>query len=180
MTVVVFDIDGTLADTRPLVVEAYRRVGVLMPSNAWGVPWRNWLPALAGEDCEAVHAAKNEEYMRILQRESPRPLPSCTLAAELGFHPVRPIAVAFVTGSSRRAADAVLRAIRLPPGWLVGSEMTPTEKARLMTLLQPGAVLVDDDHEVLAIARRVRQDMNFAVIAAGSPNVREAVLTCIR
>ena len=40
----VFDLDGTLVDTRQAVVEAYRAIGVEMPEDAWGKPYREWLP----------------------------------------------------------------------------------------------------------------------------------------
>ena len=62
---VVFDVDGVLVDTRELVVQAYRDVGVEMPENAWGLPWHEWLPALVGDDGRAaeLHREKTRRYV---------------------------------------------------------------------------------------------------------------------
>jgi phosphoglycolate phosphatase-like HAD superfamily hydrolase len=38
----VFDLDGVLIDSRDAVREAYKRVGCVMPDDAWGRPWYEW------------------------------------------------------------------------------------------------------------------------------------------
>ena len=63
-----FDLDETLLDSRKAVYEAYHHVGVEMPLDAWGKPWRNWL------DDEDAHDAKNYVYPEFLQKFG-RPLP---------------------------------------------------------------------------------------------------------
>ena len=54
-----FDLDGTLALTKPAVEQSYIRAGVMPPPGYWGKPWREWL------DDELAHARKNAIYEEI-------------------------------------------------------------------------------------------------------------------
>lgn len=58
----VFDLDGTLVDTRLAVLDAYGRAGVNMPEDAWGLPWQDWLITPEGRPDFAKHALKNAAY----------------------------------------------------------------------------------------------------------------------
>lgn len=60
----VFDFDGVLVDSKENVFEAYRRVGVQMPEDAWGKAWWEWLPQMVGSDETAMqlHNAKILAY----------------------------------------------------------------------------------------------------------------------
>ena len=40
--VFVWDLDGTLLDSRDAVRRAYLEAGVVMPDDAWGKPWQVW------------------------------------------------------------------------------------------------------------------------------------------
>ena len=68
-THVVFDLDGTLADTRDLVRRAYDLVGVHMPEHAWGLPAEAWLAAHNGRatvpDARALPAVAEEVSRRL-------------------------------------------------------------------------------------------------------------------
>ncbi len=57
----IFDLDGTLVDTRDAVREAYKRVGVTMPDSAWGKPSSAWLPI------PWLVKQKNVHYLKCLE-----------------------------------------------------------------------------------------------------------------
>lgn len=80
----VFDLDGTLVDTRRAVFEAYKMAGAIMPDDAWGKPAREWLPQLVGEKrAEAVHHLKVVAYPAMLvQYVKPLPLLGYALHTE--------------------------------------------------------------------------------------------------
>lgn len=56
----VFDLDGTLIDTQKAVREAYRIIGVEMPADAWGRPWKEWL------NDPFAHQCKNDVYPKMV------------------------------------------------------------------------------------------------------------------
>ena len=56
-----FDLDGTLVNTRLAVKEAYRQVGIEMPDDAWGKPWTEWL------NNKFAHDAKAKIYPDVLK-----------------------------------------------------------------------------------------------------------------
>ena len=63
----IFDFDGVLVDTEEIVVEAYRRAGVIPPGGLSLGSWRNWLPGMVGEQqAHVVHEAKNRHYLELL------------------------------------------------------------------------------------------------------------------
>ena len=89
----VFDLDGTLIDTREAVRQAYRAAGLEeFPDDAWGKPAREWLRD------EAVHTRKNALYPEMLRRYA-RKLPLLGLC--LNIH--APV----ITGASPMAASHV-------------------------------------------------------------------------
>lgn len=81
---IVFDLDGTLIDTREAVREAYLAAGVEMPDAAWGKPWHTWLPQLPNLRLspEEIHKIKNANYKHCL-REHGRVLPCLQYAVQL-------------------------------------------------------------------------------------------------
>jgi phosphoglycolate phosphatase-like HAD superfamily hydrolase len=108
---VVFDLDGTLADTRKAVEMSYSYFGVRMPKDAWGKPWQEWLPDAAGsfKDACLIHVAKNEIYPKMINRYARR-LPPADLAFKL-FENNIPIQV--LTGASEDATISVLNFLQL-------------------------------------------------------------------
>jgi phosphoserine phosphatase len=141
--VFVFDIDGTLADTRPLVKEAYRLAGVEMPDHVWGQPWHAWLYNRTESRAHAVsvHTRKTEAYLKLLATRPPRKLPAVAVAQRLiadGHH------VQFITGASSKAARAVLDQCQLSTVRLIGYGCTATEKIDVLRHYGSG-LYVDDD-----------------------------------
>jgi phosphoglycolate phosphatase-like HAD superfamily hydrolase len=64
----VFDLDGTLVNSRAAVTEAYRRAGVVMPEDAWGKPWQEWLvDPVTRALRHDVHNEKNRIYLSVLE-----------------------------------------------------------------------------------------------------------------
>lgn len=101
VTKIVFDLDGTLIDTREAVRQAYLAVGIVQPEEAWGrLPWQEWLPPLCDspEHARFLHTKKNEHYEEMLARFA-IPLPCWDIAASLKA----PI----ITGASITAVHAV-------------------------------------------------------------------------
>jgi phosphoserine phosphatase len=87
-----FDLDGTLVDTRLAVKEAYRQVGVEMPDGAWGKPWTEWL------NNKQVHKAKAKAYPNTLK----------AFAQELPlYHYAHQHKCPVITGASREAVRAI-------------------------------------------------------------------------
>lgn len=150
----VFDVDGVVGDTRLAVREAYKRVGVRQPEEAWGISWKIWLPALVGDRAPEVHAAKQEVYVSLLMRGFATKLPGADMALallEVG-HPVY-----FVTAASEASARAVLMTFGLPEDLLRGWELSPSDRteALLDVKVPPCArqhVYVDDREEGANIA----------------------------
>lgn len=139
---VVFDIDGVLMDTKQAVFEAYKRAGVLMPPEAWGKPWNEWLPRRVNPfRAEEIHKAKNDIYPTLLSEYS-KPLSGSVLAREYIDQNVE---VKFITGSSLVAAEVVLKTLDLPIDRLVGYQLSTEQKARELRLLQ------DENSETVAI-----------------------------
>jgi len=141
MNVVVFDVDGVVADTQAIVKEAYASVGVSLPDDAWGRPWREWLPDAVGKrDPEIVHTAKTAAYEAMLRRpHALRPLAGATVARILygqGHF------VGYLTGASERAARAVLDEVGAP-GRIIRAECSTADKIKELHGYG-GAVYVDD------------------------------------
>ena len=57
-TIRFFDLNGTLVNTRPAIIEAYKRIGVDAGSN-WDRPWREWCT-------EEAHRKKDKIYEGVL------------------------------------------------------------------------------------------------------------------
>jgi hypothetical protein len=90
----VFDLDGTLIDTRDAVVEAYRRAGALMPRDAWGKPWWEWTDA-------RTHDIKNLHYAYIYEVWV-KPLPLLKTALRLNAPVITGASVAAVELAKKR------------------------------------------------------------------------------
>ena len=124
----VFDMDGTLVDSRDAVRASYADVGITMPDDAWGKPWRHWLPQLCSRSTELaqeVHQNKNEAYMRRIGQVRPLPL-ARSLALLHGRIGMR---TAVVTGASHAAAHHILTKI-------IGVAIEPEEHGVLLSTEQ--------------------------------------------
>lgn len=138
---IVFDLDGTLVDTREAVRLAYLEAGIVMPDHAWGLAWHEWLFD------PAVHARKVEIYPRFVA-ELAVGLP--LLQTALTHH------VPVITGASRRAVQAVQ--IKFGPLNVVLAEASLRQKIEYLNWYGPsGGTYVDDNELARAeIERRTK------------------------
>lgn len=141
----IFDLDGTLVDTRTAVVEAYREAGIELPEGAWGKPWTNWLKD------KRIHDEKARLYPEML-RQHAEELPLYRYAHQHSC-PV-------ITGASREAVRAIQK--------LFGSlhvvvtcathERKVKELQRYLENAEDYIVYVDDDMRVHEEIKKERLD----------------------
>lgn len=143
------DIDGVLIDSRELVVESYRRIGVNMPLDAWGHPWKTWLPGAVGSyDLAAkLHAKKTEEYVEVLKSGAVRKnaLPFAQIAAALESTSTN--TVYYVTGAAEPVALTILSELGLKTSNLLGSGVSTDERLRIMRNIHDSGTYIDDRFE---------------------------------
>lgn len=127
----VFDLDGTLVDTRRAVIEAYAHVGVTMPGWAWGMPWYKWLGS------KQLHDAKSAVYPEMLKRYALK-LRLYDVASRL-YAPV-------ITGAS----DSAVRAVTglFGPLNVRMVEATTLRKVLFLARCKRTGTYIDDDEKV--------------------------------
>lgn len=147
----IFDLDGVLIDSRHAVRAAYERVGVTMPLQAWGRPWREWLiDACEGDENEArrVHNLKNEIYPEMVRRHA-RQLP---LAGYIAALDEKSLPCWVITGASNDAAEAALNFLGLDLGLLNACELDTRAKERWIAEIAKHytvGVYFDDQHVIV-------------------------------
>ena len=129
-TLVTFDLDGVLIDSRRAVEAAYEYVGITLPPDAWGKPATEWLPQVAGGNWCKVHEHKNAVYRDALRRHA-RPLVGASYFARLQLLDYD---VGIVTAASYAAATAALNFLGLSPLFIASA---PDGKAKVLNLLKP-------------------------------------------
>lgn len=147
-TLLAVDLDGTLINTRGLVVEAYRLAGVNPPDDAWGRRWQDWLPnAVGGHDrALTTHTRKTQIYVKLLGERDlhERELPAARLAREahlLG----RPVGC--VTASTFTTAKMILNRLGLTNVPLVAGATPKIRVSALRSSLDAfHRVIYVDDH----------------------------------
>lgn len=132
----VFDLDGTLMDTREAVKHAYLLAGVRMPNDAWGKPWREWTT-------KDVHDKKNAMYPIALHNFA-SPLPLLDYAVKLRSH--------ILTAASLDAVLALKQVGWLPARTPFTSELSREQKVDWLRHHGWG-VYVDDDSETRTLAK---------------------------
>ena len=130
---IVFDLDGVLADTRAIVREAYQRAGVHMPDWAWGQPWEMWLQN------PFVHARKQELYHGMIRARLVKPLSGLDLL--LWARETWPVGI--LTSSSEESAKMLVHSFGLAEDTLLGAGCSADEKREQLQLAQ-AKVYVDD------------------------------------
>jgi beta-phosphoglucomutase-like phosphatase (HAD superfamily) len=138
----VFDVDGCLVDTLPMVLAAYVAAGAEGTTNEHvRSPWQEWLPGLVGDRAEEVRARKTEIYLASLIRTPPMLLPAGRLAIELvaAGEPVAAISAAKASVVPVVLAAAGIPAIRY------FAEVTREDRPRLLADLAPAGTYYDDD-----------------------------------
>lgn len=133
----VFDLDGTLIDSKRAVFEAYRKVGLFPPEDWWGKPFSAW------SDDWRAHDRKNEYYPEMLLKYGRR-LPCADLMEITGG--------IILTGASREATLYALQFLNLGADTISGCD----EAAKLRELERLGefGIYFDDDYR---FCQRVRE-----------------------
>lgn len=143
------DIDGVLIDSRELVRESYWRVGISMPLEAWGHPWKTWLPAAVGSyDLAAkLHARKTEEYVDVLKSGAVRKnaLPFARIVSAL--ESTSSNSVYYVTGAADEVAKTILTELDLNVDALLGSGVSTDERFGIMRSIDDTGTYIDDRFE---------------------------------
>lgn len=152
-SLVAFDIDDTLVSTRGMVETAYAEQGITMPSGAWGRPWNEWLPAVAGSIDAAldIHKAKTEAYVDILRTVDLPVLPPVGLARHLVADGI--VEVGFLTGASREVARMILTRLGFDLDMLKGAGLGRTHKLGMLFDERRTVVYVDDDPEMIHLCK---------------------------
>lgn len=142
----VFDLDGTLFDTKELVKEAYLRAGVRMPEDAWGLPVASWLPQMVGRNWKFFHSEKTAHYIKLLHSYPPVRSSAASAMIELVMSGVECF---IVTGASPEAAKALLSGFQPYHYRLIGTQCDLEQKTMRVKNLGQGVqtVYVDDDED---------------------------------
>lgn len=160
--------DGVLADTHPLVIDAYHAAGIDMPTWAWGQPWHTWLPEVAGGNTAAMtaHSRKTTAYLEMLSsRAAEVELPAAGVVRKLVER--APGYVWTVTSAANASAVALLTALRIPINVLCGSSLYLADRSRLIRTYATGHSCVYFDDMAL----------NGDRVAADSPGTKFHLVT---
>jgi phosphoglycolate phosphatase-like HAD superfamily hydrolase len=140
------DIDGVLIDSRELVRESYKHIGVDMPLEAWGHPWNTWLPGAVGsyELAEQLHATKTREYVKVLKSGAVKrnALPFAQIMAALEQR--NDTQVFYVTGATQEVADTILSELGLNNHALLASSISTDDRLMIMQNISDTGTYVDD------------------------------------
>ena len=154
---VVFDLDGTLADTQALVHRAYKSIGIDMPAKAWGRTAEEWLAKQTDNPAEA-HRLKNVAYRALIASQGVRKLPAADLADALAKDDYYDVQI--LTGASYVAARATRAALHLGHIPFLGVGTTYEDKKRLLAGVGTGVYLEDDCDTAI----RVETETNWSVV----------------
>ena len=141
----VFDLDGTLLDSRDAVKRAYLEAGVEMPDGVWGSPWQSWCGI-------AAHSVKTRIYRDMLMRGEVPTLPAMDVVRELLAADEY---VGILTGASHEAVTCVMEREHLTRATLFGWSATRVHKKNRLAELSTSAsrphITYVDDEDVMWI-----------------------------
>lgn len=145
---VVFDVDGTLVDTRDLSIEAYHAVGVKPPADSWMSPWREWLTRYFAGDrrrAEATYRRKTKIYEQMLA--------NCDItfywmvpalvARELCHGTYGNVDIHILTGGAQVTTDVILRKLDIHPK-VVRCGLNYADRAAFLADVPPGTLYLDN------------------------------------
>jgi hypothetical protein len=158
------DIDGVLVDSRSLVIESYKYVGIDMPMQAWGHPWQTWLPSAVGshEKARELHEKKTEAYIEVLRAGAAlkNALPFAEILRALE-HDMR-ARVFYVTGAAKATATVILQELGLNADNLVAASVTTDARKEILESLDSSGVYIDDRIEGKGPAEEAGWDFIWA------------------
>jgi len=134
----VFDVDGTLFDSRSAIAWSYAVAGVRYSDHVWGIPWTQWLPETVGswEAAQQVHADKQRTYLDMIDAGQVSPLPAAEIFIELMADPHWSVSIA--SGASKEAVGRLLRTIGIDLNTVPHVTSADTqEKRNFLTRLTP-------------------------------------------
>lgn len=142
-SVVVFDIDGVLANTDALSREAYRLAGVEPPLQSTWQPWRTWLIDKAGSEEKArlIHDEKTRILGVLLLDKPPVQTAAAVIARGLLDRGTRTLAI---TAANAKSAHRVLTCVHLDDLPIIGTEVAPSYRPHLLKLVAPKGFYFDD------------------------------------
>lgn len=148
----VFDVDGCLADTLPVVRWAYIAAGAEATEEDVKHPWSQWLPRLVGgvSRAEEVRKRKTELYIAALRQIPPRPLPRTEFARALLDAGDPAFAV---SAAHPDVVPVVLDSVGLGDMPILGCEVSPPERVGLLLDLSSTGSYYDDDAHTCLIVR---------------------------
>ena len=147
----IFDLDGTIAHTEPLVREAYKRAHAPMPADAWGQHWSTWC------DAEA-HERKTRIYLKLLANHGVDMGPLGELYVKLATE--RKQIVGILTGASAQAAGAVIDALNLPAPQYLMTGRTFIQKKEYLRCHEAGIYFEDDPK----VAEHLRRETKWLIL----------------
>ncbi len=169
-----FDMDGTVADTEALVKQSYELVGVKMPSDAWGVQHREWLPDIVGaENAAETIRLKNIAYRVLVTAHGVEQLAAAHLARTLSE--LNEYDVSILTGASFDAAYLVRHAVKLSniPFLSVGASLD--EKIDALNRLGESGLYFDDNlHACEEIEKRTQWTVLYVTRDSSLDDVMKA------
>lgn len=160
-----FDLDGTLFDTKPIVLQAYRSAGVEPPEDWFGKSWREWLPAMcaSSENAERIHKIKNKHYAAIIH--TVRRLPLFDLFCKLvecsnTLVDYTRAEVVVLTGASSEAVNLLWDFYAIPRGVAVFTELSVNSKIVWMSRSAMPGIMFEDD---IVAAQQMRKETKWTI-----------------
>jgi beta-phosphoglucomutase-like phosphatase (HAD superfamily) len=151
-----FDLDETLISSRSAIVEAYAEIGVIMPDDAWGKPWAEWLPQVCGDTrtAEKIHKMKTMKYAAKI--DTLRILPPGLCARRLIS---RAQSVGVLTAASRDSTYAIMNHILPGVSWISG--LSWQMKREVLEKHGGPGYYIDDNEEQ---GRAITKDLDWTFV----------------
>lgn len=143
----IFDLDGVLIDTKLAVKEAYKRVGVNMPEDAWGKPYEEWCS-------HEEHELKKEVYPQFVDFLATE-LPMLGVAKDLDLLPNCNVMI--LTGASASAVELLQSKFCFQKLRILCWGANTDTKLKCLASLPSGGVYFEDNP---SIAKVMREELN--------------------
>lgn len=137
---VFFDLDGVVIDSEDVIIESYRRAGIVTPTNILSLGTTKWLDELIGPQAALrVKLEKDIAYTHLM--EVVPTLPGLATAQMLKTSGIKPM---LLTGAPSIGFEALERRFTClwPFAWGLG-KLTPRDKRNILSLAGP-SVYIDD------------------------------------
>jgi hypothetical protein len=166
-TAVIFDFDGTLYDTEPLIREAYAVAGADPGDvDVMRQSYREWLvPRVGAARAEEIHRLKDSIYAAFVGE---RATPICGYVRTAQSLDQCGHLVGILSGAPLVAAPAIRHMLHPSPFRLFRLGLNLEQKIEIMQALGPNGVYVDDDPRGVEV-----ENIGWTFVPAGQ------CLTCV-